>query len=74
MADPGTHGGIEVDDELGWAARWIGLGISCIGIFFLTVIIGLVAQVIREKMDSLKKVPHHTPRHCATSMHSFSVH
>jgi hypothetical protein len=51
MADPGTHA--DVYNTL--ASRLLAFFISCVGILFMTIIIGFVVEGIAEKMEALKK-------------------
>ena len=51
MADPGTHG-----EVTGMVHRALAATTAIVGIFFMSVIFGIVVDTIREKMDELKKV------------------
>ena len=51
MADPGTHG-----EVTGIVHRTVAAMTAIVGIFFMSVIFGIVVDTIREKMDELKKV------------------
>lgn len=50
MADPGTH-----SDADRPASRMIAAVITICGIFFFAMVLGLVVDVIRDKMDSLRQ-------------------
>jgi len=49
FADPGTHVAVE-----GGYLRFISVFITILGLLFFAVLIGLVSEVIEEKIDSLK--------------------
>merc|ERR1719356_2380402 len=50
MADPGTHA-----DQTNQARRIIGAFIAVIGIIFMAATLGMVVDVIREKMEALRQ-------------------
>ena len=53
MADPGTHAGITEED--GILKMLVSVVITFMGIFYFAVILALIVDWVRDRMDSIKK-------------------